>query len=86
MANTNLSPITSARSPLAVEHGRNLPANIVEDELSWRSLPRSAQPSTNPMVVATRWRSFGCIVSTTDGLTLYAGLPAKSALNASSLA
>jgi len=58
MANTNLSAITSARSPFAVEHRRNLPANIVEDELSWRSLPRSAQPSTNPMVVATRWRSF----------------------------
>jgi AraC family transcriptional regulator len=58
MANTNLGAITSARSPFAVEHRRNLPANIVEDERSWRSLPRSAQPSTNPMVVATRWRSF----------------------------
>jgi AraC family transcriptional regulator len=58
MANTNFSAITSARSPFAVEHRRNFPANIVEDELSWRSLPRSAQPSTNSMVVATRWRSF----------------------------
>jgi AraC family transcriptional regulator len=58
MANTNLSAITSARGPFAVDHRRNLPANIVEDELSWRSLPRSAPPSINPMVVATRWRSF----------------------------
>ena len=58
MANTNLSAITSARSPSAVEYRPDFPANIVEEELSWRSLPRGAQPPTNPMVVATRWRSF----------------------------
>jgi AraC-like DNA-binding protein len=58
MANTNLSEITSARSPVADENRRNLPATIVEDEVSWRARPQSAQPSTNPMVVATRWRSF----------------------------
>jgi AraC family transcriptional regulator len=58
MANFNLSAVTPARAPSAVEHRRDLPANIVEEELSWRSLPRSAQPSTNPMVVASRWRSF----------------------------
>ena len=58
MANTNLNEISFARSQFAVEPRRNLTANIVEDELSWRSLPRSVQPWTNPMLVATRWHSF----------------------------
>jgi AraC family transcriptional regulator len=58
MVNTNLSAIISTRPPFAVEHRRNLLMNIVEDECSWRSLPGTAQPSTNSMVFATRWRSF----------------------------
>ena len=59
MPKTNLKAITSTRSGLAADHHGDLPAHIVEDELSWRSLPRSAPPSNDPMVVATRWRCFG---------------------------
>lgn len=58
MADSNLQVVTTMRPAFPVDHHRNDASSIVEDEVSWRSLPKRSRRSPTSRIVATRWRSF----------------------------